>query len=285
VATPKRSRVRRERPSPSAAWLETNRDSWNERVPIHVASGFYDVDGFKAGRSVLRPYELKDVGSVRGKALVHLQCHFGIDTLAWAKRGARVVGVDFSAPAVAAATRLAAEMGVRAQFVVANVYDASRVLRRQFDVVYTGRGALCWLPDVRRWAAVVARLLRPGGLFYLTEFHPLEWVFAEDSLEVKYDYFTPATGFVHTQSGSYADPAAPTTHDETVQWNHGIGDVVTALLVAGLDIQLVREHDTTDFRRWPFLVPAEQGTWRMPDGMHSLPLMYTIRAVKPRKPR
>jgi SAM-dependent methyltransferase len=174
VATPKR---RRKRPSPGAAWLANNRDSWNERVPIHVASAFYDVDGFKAGRAELYAYELRDVGSVRGKDLVHLQCHFGLDTLSWAKRGARVTGVDFSAPAIEAATRLAGEMGVRAKFVVANVYDAPAVLRRRFDVVYTGRGALSWLPDVRRWAAVVARLLRPGGLFYLTEFHPAEWMF------------------------------------------------------------------------------------------------------------
>lgn len=285
MASAKRTRVPRKRPSPNPAWLERNRDGWNERVPIHVASDFYDVDGFKAGRSDLRSYELKDVGSVRGKDLVHLQCHFGLDTLSWAKRGARVTGLDFSAPAIEAATRLAAEMGVQAKFVVANVYDAPAVLRRQFDIVYTGRGALCWLPDVRRWAAVVSRLLRPGGLFYLTEFHPLEWVFAEDSLEVKFDYFTPTAGFAYSQSGSYAEPTAATTHDQTVQWNHNIGDVVTALIRAGLEIQSVREHDATDYRRWPFLVAGEDGRWRVPEGRPSLPLMYVMRAVKPRKRR
>jgi SAM-dependent methyltransferase len=285
VATPKGGGARRKRRSPSPAWFAKNRDSWDERVPIHVASDFYDVEGFKAGRSALRPYEFDDVGSVRGKDLVHLQCHFGIDTLSWAKRGARVVGVDFSAPAIEAARRLAGEMGLAAQFVVANVYDAPTVLRRRFDVVYTGRGALCWLPDIQRWAAVVARLLRPGGLFYLTEFHPVVWLFADDSRELKFDYFTPATGFVEIQSGSYAERTATTTHDETVQWNHNIGAVVTALIEAGLEIRLIRENDVSDHRRWPFLVPAGDGRWRVPDGTPVVPLMYMIRAVKPRNRR
>jgi len=286
VATPKTTRASSpKRRSPSAEWLVQNRDSWNERVPIHVASAFYHVEGFKAGRSALRAYELEDVGPVRGKELLHLQCHFGMDALSWAKRGARVTGLDFSAPAIAAARRLADAMGVRATFLVANVYDAPKVLRRRFDVVYTGRGALCWLPDVPRWAAVVARLLRPGGLFYLTEFHPAEWMFAEGSLEVKYDYFTPRDGFPYAQRGSYAEPAAPTTHNETVQWNHGLGEVVTALIEAGLDIQLVREDHATDYRRWPFLVRGTDGRWRMPEGRPSLPLMYVIRAVKPRRRR
>lgn len=271
------------RAAPKPAWLAKNRASWNERVPIHVASDFYDVEGFKAGRSTLRAYEIADVGPVRGKDLVHLQCHFGLDTLSWAKRGARVVGVDFSAPAVEAARHLAAEMRVRAEFVVANVYDAPAALRRRFDIVYTGRGALCWLPDVGPWAKVVARLLRPGGVFYLTEFHPAEWMFAEDSLAVKYDYFTSGPGLAQTQSGSYAEPRAATTHDETIQWNHTIGEVITSLIAAGLEIQFVRERPTTDYRRWPFLLPTGDRGWRVPEGMPSLPLMYVVRAAMPRK--
>ena len=278
MATRKAVPPRRSTPS-----LVRNLESWNERVPLHVASAFYDVASFKTGRSTLRAYELADVGPVRGRELLHLQCHFGMDTLSWARRGARVTGLDFSAPAIAAATQLAAEMRVRAEFHVADVYDAPTVLRRRFDIVYTGRGALCWLPDVTRWAAVVARLLRPGGLLYLTEFHPAEWIFAEDSVEVKYDYFTSREGFVYTQSGSYADPAARTAHNETVQWNHGLGEVVTALIQAGLDVDLVREDDATDYRRWPFLARGTDGRWRMPAGVPSLPLMYMVRAVRRRR--
>jgi len=168
---------------------------------------------------------------------------------------------------------------VPARFVSADVYDAPEVLGTQFDVVYTGRGALCWLPDMQRWAGVVARLLRPGGTFYLTEFHPTEWVFAENDLTVKYDYFTPPSGLPYTYVGSYADPDAETVHNQTVQWNHGIGEVLTALIDAGLEIRLVREHDRSEYRRWPFLQRTDAAGWGLPDDMPSLPLMYTVRAV------
>jgi SAM-dependent methyltransferase len=262
-----------------SSWREVNRSYWDERVALHVGGSFYDVDGFKAGRS-LRPYEVTDVGDVAGKALVHLQCHFGLDTLSWARFGARVVGVDFSAPAIASARALARELGSDAAFVEADVYDAATTLGRQFDVVYTGRGALCWHPDVGRWAEVVARLLRSGGLFYMTEFHPVEWIFAEDELAPKYGYVTPAAGLPYTFAGSYADPGAETAANETVQWNHPIGEVVTALVGAGLELRLLREHDTSPLRRWPFMVPAEGGGWTMPDDRPSLPFMYTVLARK-----
>lgn len=262
------------------SWRETNRSYWDERVPLHVRGSFYDVDGFKAGRSTLRDYELADVGDVTGAELVHLQCHFGLDTLSWERRGARVTGVDFSAPAIASARALAGELGSAAEFVEADVYDAAMTLGRRFDVVYTGRGALCWLPDVVRWAAVVAALLRPGGRFYLTEFHPVEWIFGEDDVVAKYDYFTPAEGLPYTFGGSYADRSAVTTANDTVQWNHPLGEVVTALVGAGLAVRLLREHATSPLQRWPFMVPADDGTWRMPDDRPSLPFMYSILALQ-----
>ena len=145
-------------------WREANRASWDERVPIHASGEFYDVAGFRSGQERLRPFEISEVGDVTGKELVHLQCHFGIDTLSWARRGARVVGLDFSAPAIGEARRLAAELGLDADFVRSDVYDAPGSLGgRDFDVVYTGLGAINWLPDIRRWAGVAAALVRPGG--------------------------------------------------------------------------------------------------------------------------
>src|SRR5215212_7059039 len=171
-------------------WREANRANWDERVPIHVSGEFYDVPSFKEGQERLQPFEIDEVGDVTGKELMHLQCHFGIDTLSWARRGARVTGLDFSAPAVEAARGLASEMGLEATFVRSDVYEAVGATDgRIFDIVYTGRGAIIWLPDIRRWAEVVADLLKPGGFLYLTEFHPFTNVFGYEDFSVVYDYF------------------------------------------------------------------------------------------------
>lgn len=158
-----------------------NRDWWDERVPIHVGSEFYDVESFKAGRDPLGPFEVAELGPVEGRTMAHLQCHFGLDSLGWARRGARVAGLDFSRPAVEAAAELARELGLDAEFVCADVHDAAEAFGgRRFEIVYTGGGALNWLPDLDRWAGVVAGLLEPGGTLYLVEFHPVTFAFADD---------------------------------------------------------------------------------------------------------
>jgi SAM-dependent methyltransferase len=258
-------------------WRALNQAFWDERVPIHVAGRFYDVEGFKAGRETLRPFELEEMGAVAGRDLVHLQCHFGQDTLAWARHGARVSGLDFSAPAIEAARRLADEMGIAADFVAADVYDAAEALgQRRFDIVYTGLGALNWLPDIDRWAGVVASLLRPGGFLYLAEFHPFSAVFADDELSARYPYFRTEPR-EWEEPGTYADLDARTEHNRTHEWNHGLGKVVTALVAAGLRIEFLHEHDYTLFPRWPFL-EEEGGNYRLPAGMPSLPLMLSLRA-------
>lgn len=220
------------------------------------------------------------MGAVAGRDLVHLQCHFGQDTLAWARHGARVTGLDFSERAIEAARALAAEVDIEAEFVAADVYDAVEALgERGFDVVCTGMGALCWLPDVERWAQVVAALLRPGGALYLSEFHPITEVFADEDLTVRHPYFH-SEPHVFEAPGTYADVEAKTEHNRTLEWTHGIGEVVGALLGAGLRLELLHEHDHTLFPRWPFL-EQHGGTYRMPDAMPSLPLMYSLRAARP----
>ena len=257
---------------------ELNRAWWDERVPIHVASDFYDVDAFLAGGSTLRDFELGEVGDVEGRTLLHPQCHFGLDTLSWARRGARVTGLDFSAAAVAAATDIAQRAGIDAEFVEADVYDAPEALGgRVFDVVYTGLGAVAWLPDIGRWAETMAALTAPGGLFYLAEFHPVNSVFADDSLDVEHPYFGRA-GEVWDEGGSYADLGAATEHNRTISWEHTLGDVVSALIGAGFSIRFLHEHDHTLFPRWPFLERRPDATYRFPEGMPSLPLMYSVAA-------
>ena len=261
--------------------MALNRAWWNERAPIHVRSDFYDVVGFKAGRCSLGPQEVADLEPVAGKRLVHLQCHFGLDSLSWARRGAEVAALDFSEPAIEAARALAAETGISARFVAGNVYDAHLLLGGGFDIVYTGIGALSWLPDLDGWAAQVALLLRPGGELYLVEFHPILWTFAEDEPVVSFDYFTPPDGIREDGAGSYADRSAATRHNETCGWNHNIGAVVTALLRAGLVLRGLVESDRCYYRRLSCMVADGTGGWRIPAGLPSLPMVYTLRAIKP----
>jgi SAM-dependent methyltransferase len=256
---------------------DLNRAWWDERVPLHVASDFYDVEGFKAGANTLRPFELEEVGDVSGRSLVHLQCHFGLDTLSWARLGARVTGLDFSSPAVEAARAVAADTGLDAEFVAASVYDAPAALDgRRFDLVYTGLGALNWLPDLRGWAEVVARLVAPGGLLYLSEFHPIADVFGDDDLTITHDYFQ-TDPLLFDDPGTYADLEAHTDHNRTEEWVHPLGDVVSAVIDAGLAVELLHEHDHTLFPRWPFL-EKDGDSYRFPAGRPRLPLMYSLRA-------
>jgi SAM-dependent methyltransferase len=260
-------------------WRALNRSWWDERVPIHTGSEFYDVAGFLADPQALtlQPFEVEELGDVRGRSLVHLQCHFGLDTLSWARLGATVTGLDFSAPATAAATDIAARAGLDARFVTGDVYDSVDLVGgERFDVTYTGLGALNWLPDVRRWAAVVAALTRPGGTFYIAEFHPIHQVFGDDDLTVEHPYFTTSAQ-EWTEDGSYAEEGAKTVHNTTLEWMHGLGEVVTALVEAGFAVEFLHEFDYLLFPRWPFLV-HDGDAYRFPPGMPTLPLMYSLRA-------
>jgi len=264
-------------------WADLNRRWWDERAPIHVASEFYDLQGFldDPDKTTLRPFEIDEVGDVAGRTLVHPQCHFGLDALSWARRGATVTGIDFSAPAVAAANDAAAASGLTAEFVAGNVYDAVELVGgRTFDIVYTGLGAINWLPDIERWARVMAALAAPGGMLYLAEFHPLHSILGDDDLTVTYPYFHDTDEpLTWDEPGTYAQLDAATEHNRTVEWHHGLGAVVTAVIDAGFTVEMLHEFDYTLFPRWPFLV-QEGDTYRLPPEMPSLPLMFSLRAHK-----
>lgn len=262
-------------------WLAYNRANWDERVPIHVDGKFYDLDGYVAGREDLPEYELAEVGDVRGKRLLHLQSHIGTDTLAWARHGAVVTGLDFSAPAMAAAAQLAERIGVGdARWVTANVYDAAEALDgEQFDVVYTGKGALCWLPDIEHWARVAAAMVKPGGFLYVSEFHPFGYSLSEaDGRTVTYDYFNRSP-LVSDEPGTYADTKAPTRENVTVAFDHGIGEIISALISAGLRLEFLHEYDMTMFPLYQVLEKRD-GFYRLPEGMPRVPLMFSLRAAK-----
>jgi SAM-dependent methyltransferase len=262
-------------------WLRTNLANWEGRVPVHASSDFYDLPGFRAGRSTLPPEHLAEVGEVSGRRLLHLQCHMGQDTLSWARLGARVTGLDFSPSAIGTARSLAADLGLpedRARFVVSDVYDAPAALDgERFDVVYTGAGALVWLPDLTRWARVVAELLAPGGLLHLWEFHPLTDSLADDGRTLAHDYFD-TTGRTFDFPHTYTD-GPPLTHTVTVQWQHPLGEVITSLATAGLHILSLTESPTIPYARYPVLTPTPSG-YTFPPAHPSVPLTYTLLATK-----
>ncbi|MEU5215088.1 class I SAM-dependent methyltransferase [Streptomyces sp. NPDC020807] len=267
-------------------WYEANRARWDERVPIHAASEFYDLDSFRAGKDALRDFELAEVGDVTGRSLLHLQCHIGLDTLSWARHGAsRVVGLDFSEPAVETARSLAADLGLsqdRAAFVAADAYDAAEAVPdSSYDIVYTGLGALCWLPDVDRWAETAASLVAPGGFLYVAEFHPIvDSLDDETGSRVVHDYFVREP-WVDTTPGTYAELDAETVHNRSVEWVHPVGEVVTALAKAGLRIEFLHEHDATLFPRYGALQRHEDGYYRFPADRPRIPMMYSIKASRP----
>ncbi|MER7989737.1 class I SAM-dependent methyltransferase [Streptomyces noursei] len=267
-------------------WREVNRARWDERVVLHTASDYYDQGAFLRTRDVIRDFEAAEVGDVTGRSLLHLQCHFGQDTLSWAHRGAaRVVGLDFSEPAIETARDLAAELGYgpdRAAFVAADVYDAAEAVPDPaYDIVYTGIGAVNWLPDLVGWAETAASLVAPGGFLYLAEFHPLGDVLDEETgSRVAFDYFRREAWDEET-SGSYTDFGARTVHNRSVEWQHSLGEVVSAVAAAGLRIAFLHEHDMTLFQRFGVLRRGEDGFYRFPEDRPRIPLMYSLKATKP----
>ncbi len=263
--------------------LAANRRNWDERVAIHVASRFYDVEGWLEKRPGPRARELEALGDLSGMDLVHLQCHFGLDTLAWARVGARVTGLDFSPEAVATARTIAqrADLADRSEFVCADVLDAWRALGyRTFDVVYVSLGALSWLPSVDRWASQVAALLRPGGRLHLHDGHPLTWALSDDSLVIGHSYFETDEPFVDDSAETYTDAIRPLVNQRTYDWNHGLGETVTALLDHGLRIDRFEEHNWHVHQQFSWLVEQRAGHWIVPPEFPQIPLTFTIVATR-----
>ncbi|MSP78274.1 MAG: class I SAM-dependent methyltransferase [Dehalococcoidia bacterium] len=262
--------------------MQANRALWDELTNIHSRSSFYDVGGFKKGKSTLSPIEVGEVSDVRGKLLLHLQCHFGLDTISWARMGAKATGVDFSERAITLARKLARETGSDAKFICANVYDIPQLVNVTFDLVFTSYGALCWLPDVRRWAKTVAQFVKPGGTFYIVDFHPFTNLFVNNKdardFQVAYSYFHSAEPAEEQMEGSYADPNAR-VRNTSRQWTHSLSDIVNALLGAGLRIQFLHEFPYCTYAHFPFLKEGPDGLWRVP-GRRKVPLLFSIKAVR-----
>lgn len=266
-----------------------NRASWDERADAHAASADYGVERFVADpmhlSDVVR-FDLPRLGDLAGLRAVHLQCHIGTDTLSLARLGARMTGLDFSAPALEQARRLAARTAAEVAYVEGDVYDAADLLGHgAYDLVFTGIGALCWLPDIRRWAAVVADLLQPGGRLFLREGHPMLWALDDERddglLVVDYPYFEHAEPLVFDDDGTYVATDTTFTQTRTMEWNHGLGEIVTAVLDAGLSIAALEEHDSVPWDALPGrMVKDDAGEYRLADRPSRLPCSYTLQAVR-----
>ena len=236
-----------------AEGMQANRGLWDEWAKLHVHSEMYAHESFLRGRNSLNPLELSEMGSVQGKRLLHLQCHFGHDTLSWARLGAEVTGMDFSHEAINIARQTADGLDLPARFICCNLYDLPQHLDETFDVVFTSYGVLTWLPDLRKWAHIAARYVKPGGSFYMAEFHPFSMVFNDESeqVEQRYAYFNEGAIVLPAQ-GSYADREAD-VHGVTYEWSYPLGEVLTALIDAGLRIQFVHEFPYTCYQAFPWL--------------------------------
>jgi len=267
-----------------------NRDLWNAWTRINLQSDLYDVEAFATGRGRdLDAICLAGPGDVRGKSLLHLQCHFGMDSIRWARRGATVTGVDFSEEALAAARALAARMGVPVTFIHADVCDLPAKLDGCFDVVFTSHGVLCWLPDLERWARGVARCLAPGGLFFIVDAHPMLLCFddrpAEPDLRLLYPYFRGPEPIREEHPGCYSAPEAPITSVEHV-WLHRLSSIIGSLARAGLRVESFEEYPFLGWKFFPWMQQGADGWWRLPDdrriptGAGSLPLMFSLKASR-----
>lgn len=259
-------------------YKEINKIAWNLKTDVHVNSGFYDNDSFRKGESSLKSIELDLLGDIKDKSILHLQCHFGQDSLSLSRLGAKVTGVDLSDRAIDYARKTAAELGLDARFICSDVYELPDVLHEKFDIVFTSYGVIGWLPDMRRWAEVIAYYLKPGGRFIMAEFHPVLWMFDEDFKAVAYNYFN-AGEIVEQMEGTYADPGSAIRY-MTVSWNHSLSEVLSNLIRAGICIIRFEEFDYSPYNCFNHTVEIEKDQYRIALFGDKCPMVYAVEGKK-----
>jgi len=255
--------------------FETNKATWNRKTAVHFESDFYDKFAFAKAKNSLNSYEQQALGDVSGKSMLHLQCHFGQDSLSWAHKGAVVTAVDISDVAIAQANKLSENLQIPAKFVCCNVLDVAHHIKDKFDIVFTSYGVIGWLPDLKPWAQMIAGKLQPGGTFYMVEFHPIAWMFDyTDNVPVmRYDYANTAVIYEEYQ-GTYADVKADMTSKEYA-WNHSLSEVIQSLIEAGLRIELFAEHDRSPYNIFPAMVERE-GMYQLENPLY--PVIFELKA-------
>ena len=259
-------------------YIAINRESWNKRTAVHLQSAFYNLDGFLKGQSSLNSIELDLLSDVKGKSILHLQCHFGQDTISLSRLGADVTGIDLSDKAIESAKQIAKDTGVNTHFICCDIYDLPNHLQNQFDIVFTSYGTIGWLPDINKWAKIVSKYLKPNGKFVFVEFHPLVWMFDNDFEKIAYSYFNDEA-IIETENGTYADKSADIIQ-ESITWNHGIAEVITSLINNGLEITSFDEYDYSPYNCFNKTIEIAPNKFRIEHLGNKIPMVFSISAKK-----
>lgn len=259
-------------------YFETNKQSWNKRTDIHLESDFYDNENFIKGKSSLNAIELDLLGDISGKKILHLQCHFGQDTISLNKLGAEVTGVDLSDNAISKANELAQKTNAKAKFICCNIYDLPNHLNEEFDLIFTSYGTIVWLPDLNEWASIISKFLKPGGQLVFVDFHPVVWMFDDDFTHIKYNYFNNGE-IVETDEGTYTD-GENQPKLESITWNHSLSETTNALINSGLTIKSFNEYDYSPYDCFNNTVKIEERKYRIKGIDEKMPMVFSIVASK-----
>lgn len=259
-------------------YKEINRQAWNIKTAIHIDSDFYDNDSFLKGRNTLNSIELDMLGDIHGKSILHLQCHFGQDSISLARMGAEVTAVDLSEKAIENARIFSKQLGFDVNFICSDIYDLPEILDQKFDIVFTSYGVIGWLPDLDSWAQLISSYLKPHGKFVFVEFHPLVWIFDEDFRKIAYDYFDTGE-IIETFAGTYADRNADISYSE-ISWNHPLSDVLNSLIGVGIEIKKFDEFDYSPYPCFKNIVEFAKGKYRISHLEHNIPMVYSLLGEK-----
>ena len=259
-------------------YLNINKKLWDEKTKVHFHSSFYDVPSFIKGKDSLNPIEIGLLGDVRDQKILHLQCHFGMDSISMARRGGIVTGIDFSEESILKARELNDILGTNTEFILSDVYNLPVVLDDRFDIVYTSYGVVGWLPDIDKWAGIISRFLKPGGRFVMVEFHPVVWMFSDNFQDISYNY-ADAQPIIEELSGTYADRNAG-IKCKSVSWNHGLAPVINALIENGLTLTGIHEYDYSPYNCFENTIEIEKGKFQIKGLEKKIPMLYSVTAQK-----
>ena len=259
-------------------YFEINKQTWNNKVPVHLASDFYNQEAFLNGKNSLPEIDIELLGNIEGKSILHLQCHFGQDSISMARMGAKVTGIDLSDKAIEEAQKINSTLNLNAKFICCNVYDTLDYVKEQFDIVYTSYGTIGWLPDLDKWANVISKSLKTGGKLIFIEFHPVLWMFDDDFKEIKYHYHNEKP-IIEEYTGTYANKEADIKTDY-IGWNHSLSEVFSSLINQGLQIQHFKEYDYSPYNCFNETIEFEKGKFRIKHLENKIPMLYSIIAFK-----
>lgn len=259
-------------------YIALNKNTWNNKTEVHIASEFYDMKGFIDGKSTLNSIELELLGDISNKKILHLQCHFGQDTMTFARMGAQATGIDFSEKAIEKATEFSKQLNLDTTFICCDIYEAPKYLKDQFDIVFTSYGTIGWLPDLDKWAKVISHFLKPGGKFIMADFHPVVWMYDNNFKEVFYSYFN-IEPIIEDESGTYADRYSE-IEAKTITWNHPISETLNALITNGIELNSFNEYDYSPYNCFNNTEEFEPNKFRINTFENKIPMVYSIKGTK-----